>query len=320
MLQITRLLAPNPSVYTLEGTNTWIVAAPGGGPTVVIDPGPDDPGHLDEVARVAGRIAAVLVTHDHPDHTPGAVGFAHAVDAPLSAFRLAGAEHLRDGQTIRVGRLELVAVHTPGHTSDHVVFHVPTEGALFTGDAVLGRGTSFIDPPDGDLVQYLRSLERMVHLRPRTIYPGHGPVVLDAPGKLREYIEHRAEREDQIVAALGDGRVAIPDIVRVVYVDHVPEVQELAARSVLAHLLKLEHEGRAERHGSGDGATWSASLPRTCQRCGRPVKGRGRYCSTCSLVLLQEGSGPDTSGEADPSTSAEAEPDTSAEAEPGAGA
>jgi glyoxylase-like metal-dependent hydrolase (beta-lactamase superfamily II) len=303
MLQVTRILAPNPSVHTLEGTNTWIVGTRDGGPTVVIDPGPDDVGHLEEVARAAGRVAAVLVTHDHPDHAPGVTGFAEGVGAPLYAFRLSGAEHLRDGQTIRVGALELAAVHTPGHTSDHVVFHAAADGALFTGDAVLGRGTSFIDPPDGDLVQYLRSLERMTHLGSRTIYPGHGPIVLDAPAKLREYLDHRAEREEQIVAAIGDGRTSISDIVGVVYVDYSPEVRELAARSVLAHLLKLEHEGRAERHGTGDGATWSASVPRSCERCGRPVKGRGRYCSTCSLVLLQEGSATGASKEAEPDPS-----------------
>jgi glyoxylase-like metal-dependent hydrolase (beta-lactamase superfamily II) len=309
MLTVTRILAPNPSVYTLEGTNTWIVSAPGGGPAVVIDPGPDDVGHLEEVTRAAGRVAAVVVTHDHPDHAPGAARFAQDVGAPLSAFRLAGADHLRDGQTIRVGALEIVTVHTPGHSSDHVAFHVPAEGALFTGDAVLGRGTSFIDPSDGDLVHYLRSLERMSQLRPRTIYPGHGPIVLNALGKLREYLDHRAEREEQIVAALGDGRVSIPAIVQTVYVEYPPEVHELAARSVLAHLLKLEQEGRAERHGSGDVATWSASVPRSCRRCGRPVNGRGRYCSTCSLVLLQEGSGAGAPAETESDASADVRPD-----------
>ena len=122
MLPIVRVLAPNPSVYTLEGTNTWIV---GDDPVVVIDPGPDDPGHLDEVALAAGAaVSAVLVTHDHPDHAPGAASFAARVDAPLYAFRLAGAEHLRDGQQLQAGALTLTAVHTPGHTSDHMAFHV----------------------------------------------------------------------------------------------------------------------------------------------------------------------------------------------------
>jgi glyoxylase-like metal-dependent hydrolase (beta-lactamase superfamily II) len=295
VLRVTRVLAPNPSVYTLEGTNTWVV---GEGPAVVIDPGPDDQQHLREVAAAAadrGGVGAVLVTHDHPDHAPGAPSFAGMVRAPLFAFRLAGAEHLRDGQQIRMGStgdgapLELVAVHTPGHTSDHVAFHVASSAALFTGDAVLGRGTSFIDPPDGDLTQYLRSLTRMLDLAPATIYPGHGPVVLGAQTKLREYLDHRADREAQVLTAMDDGHATVSDMVASIYVDYPPEVHALAGRSVLAHLLKLEKEGRASKNGRGDAATWSATVPRTCERCGKPVGGRARYCGSCSLVMLQEG-------------------------------
>lgn len=287
MLRVLRILAPNPGAYTLEGTNTWIV---GEDPAVVIDPGPDDlPGHLEEVARAAGPIGVVLVTHDHPDHAPGAAAFAAMVGASLYAFRLPGSEHLRDGQVLRAGALSLTAVHTPGHTSDHVVFFEPTTRALFSGDAVLGRGTSFIDPPDGDLARYLRSLRRMQELGPRTIYPGHGPVVLDAPAKLREYTEHRAEREAQILTAIGEGEASIADLVATIYADHPPEVHPLAARSVLAHLLKLEGEGRVERAGSGDAVRYRAAAPRTCDRCGRrPVQGRSRFCGPCSLALLQD--------------------------------
>lgn len=287
MLRIVRVLAPNPSPYTLEGTNTWVV---GEDPVVVIDPGPDDAAHLDEVATVAGdRVAAVLVTHDHPDHAPGAFEFASRVGAPLLAFRLTGADHLRDGQQVSAGSVTLTAVHTPGHTSDHVAFHVPAAGALFTGDAVLGRGTSFIDPPDGDLAAYLRSLARMRELAPTTIYPGHGPIVLQAAAKLQEYVDHRAERERQIVAAISDGPRAVPEMVADIYAGYPPEVHDLAARSVLAHLLKLAAEGRATQQGRGDDARWSAVDPRSCERCGKPVKGRARYCGSCSLILLQEG-------------------------------
>ena len=290
MLRVTRVLAPNPSVFTLEGTNTWIA---GDGPVVVIDPGPDDPAHLEEVASTAkatGPVAAVVVTHDHPDHAPGAVAFAAMVAAPLFAFRLAGAEHVRDGQRLPVPGMDIVAIHTPGHTSDHVAFHVPRERALFTGDAVLGRGTSFIDPPDGDLAQYLRSLAVMQDLKPRTIYPGHGPVVLDAERTLQEYVDHRAEREAQVVAAVAGDGATVTAMVATIYADYPVEVHELAARSVLAHLLKLESEGRVQKRGRGKDPVWSAAEPRACERCGRPVKGRGRYCPTCSLVILQEGS------------------------------
>jgi glyoxylase-like metal-dependent hydrolase (beta-lactamase superfamily II) len=288
VLRIVRVLAPNPGPYTLDGTNTWVV---GEDPSVVIDPGPDDAAHLDEVAREAGpRVAAVLVTHDHPDHAPGAAAFARLVDAPLSAFRLEEAEHLRDGQRIVAGEVSLTAVHTPGHTSDHMSFHVPAVGALFTGDAVLGRGTSFIDPPDGDLVQYLRSLTRMQELHPRTIYPGHGPIVLRAQETLQRYLDHRGEREQQIVDAISSGPRTIPDLVAEIYAGYPPEVHELAARSVLAHLLKLSAEARAEQRGRGEGATWEAIAPRSCRRCGRPVNGRALYCGSCTLIVLQEGS------------------------------
>lgn len=294
MLRIIRVLAPNPGVYTLEGTNTWVV---GEDPAVVIDPGPLMPAHLDEVARSAGRVGAVLVTHDHPDHAPGALTFARRVGAPLRAFRLEGAEHVRDGERIRVGSLDLRALHTPGHASDHLAFHLPSEDALFTGDAVLGRGTSFIDPPDGDLARYLRSLTRMQELAPRRLYPGHGPVVLDGREKLREYLDHRAERERQVLAALAEGPGTVVQLVATIYVDYPPEVHTLAGRSVLAHLLKLQAEGRVARKGRGRDAQWSGVAPRGCDRCGKPVNGRARYCPTCSLIILQEDGQPAAGGE-----------------------
>ncbi len=231
----------------------------------------------------------MLVTHDHEDHAPGAPTFAERVGAPLHAFRLKGAEHLRDGQRFAAsGGAEVIAEYTPGHSSDHVAFFVPSEGALFTGDAVVGRGTSFIDPPDGDLVQYLRSLRRMQELHPRVIYPGHGPVVLDARAKLDEYVAHREDREHEVLALLAEGPQTVPDLVATIYVDYPSEVHALAERSVLAHLLKLESEGRAERKGKVEGATWSKSEPRVCARCGRPVKGRAKLCGPCSLAVLQE--------------------------------
>jgi glyoxylase-like metal-dependent hydrolase (beta-lactamase superfamily II) len=284
MLSVKRVLAPNPGIFTLEGTNTWVV---GDGPSIVIDPGPDVAEHLDQVAAEAGRVGAVLVTHDHPDHAPGALPFADRVGAPVYAFRLPGAEKLRAGQRVRAGALDLTAIHTPGHTSDHMTFHEPGSGALFTGDAVVGRGTSFIDPPDGSLVQYLRSLTRMLELRPHTIYPGHGPVVLGARDKLLEYLAHRDERETQVLAALAEGPRTIAEMVEVIYADHPRDVRPLAARSVLAHLLKLADEGRAERVGKTEEGPWVASTPRTCQRCGRVLRTKARYCNACSLAMLQ---------------------------------
>lgn len=268
-LAVIRVLASNPSIATLDGTNTWIV---GEEPRIVIDPGPEIDEHLEEVARAAGRVAHVLVTHDHEDH---------------AAWRLPGTAKVREGQGFTAGGVELVAMHTPGHSADHVVFLDEGSGALFTGDAVLGRGTSFIDAPDGDLAKYLTSLRRMLERDPRTIYPGHGPIVLDAKAKLREYLEHRAEREEQILAGLAAGDRTVEALVERIYADHPSDVQELAARSVTAHLLKLETEGRAAKAGRASARTWTIIEPKACARCGRPVKGRARYCGSCSLALLQ---------------------------------
>jgi glyoxylase-like metal-dependent hydrolase (beta-lactamase superfamily II) len=210
------------------------------------------------------------------------------VNAPLHAFRLKGAHRLRDGHVLRAGALEITTVHTPGHTGDHLAFWSASDRALFTGDAVLGRGTSFIDPPEGDLVKYLRSLERMRDLHPQTIYPGHGPVVLDAKAKLAEYLSHRAERQEQVLAAMAGGPSTISAMVERIYAEYPTDVHALAARSVLAHLLKLESEGRAQRKGTGDDATWTASTPHACDRCGRPVRGRAKLCGPCSLAVLQD--------------------------------
>jgi glyoxylase-like metal-dependent hydrolase (beta-lactamase superfamily II)/GNAT superfamily N-acetyltransferase len=306
VLRIVRVLAPNADVYTLDGTNTWVVGDP---PSIVVDPGPEIPSHLDEVAATAGIVAAVLVTHDHPDHAPAAAAFAGRVGAPLYAFRLGGAQHLHDGQEVDAGSVRLRAIHAPGHTSDHMVFLESDAGALFTGDAVLGRGTSFIDPPSGDLAQYLRSLERMRALGARTIYPGHGPIVLDAAARLEEYVRHRAEREEQVLAAIATSPTTVDAIVEGIYAGYPAEVRPLGARSVLAHLLKLQAEGRVARIGRGDDAAWSAVDPRTCERCGRrPALGRTKLCGPCSLAVLQE-----TADERRPAVSVVLEPATDRE-------
>jgi len=285
-LRVIRILAPNPGVRELEGTNTWIV---GGSPAIVIDPGPEHEGHLREVERTAGRVGAIVLTHDHPDHAPGAPRLSALTGAPLYAARPAqGWERLRDGQVITAGEAGLTVIATPGHTHDHVAFFSSGSGALFTGDAVLGRGTSVVDPPEGDLLAYLQSLRRMRELAPRTIYPGHGPVVLQAIAKLDEYLEHRAMREQQVLDALAEGARSPEELVAEIYADYPPEVLELAARSVLAHLLKLGVEGRVEKRSKGGVVRWSRIEPRACARCGRPVRGRARLCGSCSLAVLQE--------------------------------
>ena len=293
-MRVIRVLAPNPGIRELEGTNTWIV---GDAPALVIDPGPDDPGHLAEVARTAGSVGAIALTHDHPDHAPGALPLGAMTGARVFAAKRAEGptegpagvmERIRDGEQVSTGSVSLAVVATPGHTPDHIAFSDARTGSLFTGDAVLGRGTSVIDPPEGDLAAYLRSLRRMRELGPRTIYPGHGPVVLRALAKLDEYLDHRAMREEQILTALGDASRTPEELVAEIYSDYPPEVHELAARSVLAHLLKLEVEGRAEKRTKAGVVRWSAIEPRSCERCGRPVRGRVRLCGSCTVAVLQE--------------------------------
>ncbi len=285
-MRVIRVLAPNPGVRELEGTNTWIV---GDAPAIVVDPGPDHEGHLGEIARTAGVVGAIVLSHDHADHAPGALPLAAATGAPVFAARPGeGMERIRDGDRVSAGTTALSVVAAPGHTPDHVAFFAPPSGSLFTGDAVLGRGTSVIDPPEGDLAAYLRSLRKLRDLSPRTIYPGHGPVVLRAVAKLDEYLEHRAMREGQVLSALGEGWRTPEELVPEIYGDQSPEVHELAARSVLAHLLKLQIEGRAEKRTKAGVVRWSKIDPRSCERCGRPVRGRVRLCGSCTVAVLQE--------------------------------
>src|SRR6266511_4969047 len=286
MLRIVRVLAPNPGPFTLEGTNTWIV---GRDPAVVIDPGSDDEGHLQAVVGEAGRVGAILITHDHPDHSPGADRLASTSGAAVYAFKKAdGILRLRDEQLISMDEVHLRVLHTPGHTADHVAFLAEGTGAMFTGDAVLGRGTAVIDPREGDLAQYLQSLRRMREARPRVIYPGHGPTVFDAVGKLREYETHRAMREEQVLEALAAGMATAQEMVPSIYADVPPELHPIAVRQVLAHLGKLEHEGRDRKSGNDDDARFELITVRPCERCGRPAMPRSRLCRRCSLDALQE--------------------------------
>lgn len=237
------VLAPNAGPMTLDGTNTWVLIEPGSTEAVVVDPGPLDLGHLEAVLRlVEGRgahVALTLLTHHHADHAEAAEHFAAQTAAPVRAIG-GGHDDLADGETVRVGGLEVTVVATPGHTGDSVSFLLPAESALLTGDTVLGRGTTVVAWPDGRLEAYLDSLERIERLaasgQAARIWPGHGPVVPDAKATVRFYREHRAERLDEVRAALEAGDTEPRQVVERVYADVPKAVWPYAELSVRAQL------------------------------------------------------------------------------------
>ena len=246
---VTLVRAPNPSPITLEGTNTYVVGS------IVIDPGPAIEAHLERVLDEVGEPTLVLLTHRHPDHAEGAERFAAMARAPLAAFghgNLAVCEDaspVHDGQRIEAGRVTLVAVHTPGHASDHLSYWLEQERALFTGDHILGRGTTVIAHPDGDLAAYMASLERARALEPERLYPGHGPVVDDPATVLEYYRTHRLERERQVLEALEAGDETVERMVARIYADVDVALHGAAGLSVRAHLAKLAHDGRVVADG-----------------------------------------------------------------------
>lgn len=253
------VLCPNPSPMTLEGTNTWVLREPGSDEVVVVDPGPLHEEHLQAVlARVAGegaRVALTLLTHGHADHAESAGRWAELTGAPV---RRCGTGHddLGAFEQVRVGGLELLVVPTPGHTADSLSFLLPAEQVLLSGDTVLGRGTTVVAYPDGDLTSYLESLERLRGLTgsgaATSIAPGHGPVVPDAAGVVEHYWRHRHRRLEQVRTAVdalrhGDGHaggtdveVGGPDladrVMEQVYADTPRAVWPAARLSVLAQL------------------------------------------------------------------------------------
>ena len=247
---VSVLLADNPGPMTLDGTNSYLLSEPDSVSLVVVDPGPLDEEHLQGLAG-EGPVELVLITHRHPDHTAGARRFAEITGAPV---RAADPEHcyggppLVDGELIEAAGLQIRVLATPGHTSDSVSFHLPEPdgpGAVLTGDTILGRGTTVIAPPDGDLASYLESLDRLAGLGGAMVLPAHGPELPDLPAVCRAYYDHRQQRLDSVRAALlvlgEDAEVgAVTDLV---YTDIEPAVRGAAEQSVGAQLAYLREFG-----------------------------------------------------------------------------
>lgn len=263
---VARVLAPNPSPYTYTGTQTYVV---GSTDVAVIDPGPDEPAHLDALlVAIAGRpVRAILCTHTHRDHSPAAAPLKQLTGAPIigcapltmedagpradAAFDTSYSPDrvLTDGESIEGEGWTLTAVATPGHTSNHLCYSLPQNGALFTGDHVMGWSTTVVAPPDGDMADFMASLEKLMQREDRIYYPAHGEPIERPLRFVRGLIGHRKQREGQILRLVKAEAQTIPDLVSRMYVGLDPRLIGAAERSVLAHLLDLKNRARVLEDG-----------------------------------------------------------------------
>lgn len=264
---VTRILAPNPSPFTYTGTQSYLV---GTSELAVIDPGPDEPVHLDAlVAAIAGRkVVAILCTHTHRDHSPAAAPLKALTGAPIigcAPLNLADAgpradaafdatyapdRVLADGESVTGPGWTLTAVATPGHTSNHLCFALAESGALFSGDHVMGWSTTVVAPPDGDMAAYMASLDTLMdRAEDRIYFPAHGEPVEKPHRFVRGLIGHRKQREGQILRLLKAGIGAVPDMVARMYAGLDPRLTGAAGRSVLAHLIDLRDRGLVIEEG-----------------------------------------------------------------------
>jgi len=265
-------LGQNPSLFTGPGTNTYLVGT--GRERILLDTGDGRESYLPVLEQALTRdggiaIQEIVLTHGHPDHIGGAAsviekfGDLRVSKRPSPEFDVHHPVEIHpivDGDVIETEGATLRAVHTPGHAEDHLCFMLEEERALFSGDNVLGVGTTVIPGTGGDLRDYLHSLDRLLAEEPTLIYPAHGPRIDDAQGKIREYIDHRLAREAQILEAIGAGCHEVAAIVKRVYAAYPESLHAAAASSVSAHLLKLLREERVVREGSEDplAARWTA--------------------------------------------------------------
>lgn len=253
---VRRIVAPNPSMMTGPGTNTYLF---GEKEIAVLDPGPDHEIHLANIrARAGGPIRWVLVTHTHPDHSPGAASLAAVTGAELIGLPAPDGPHqdktfepdvqIADGDALETSEFALEAIHTPGHASNHICYRQRELDWIFTGDHVIDGSTVVIDPPDGNMGQYLDSLARLHAMACARLAPGHGELI-DSPATVIDWIiEHRLERESRVLAAVeANPGLSSRELVPEVYTDVPGKLHRLAERSLLAHLFKLEEDGRCVR-------------------------------------------------------------------------
>ncbi len=255
---VRRLIAPNGGPMTGPGTNTYLL---GENPVAVIDPGPADSRHTERLmAATGGRIGWLLATHTHPDHSPGVKPLAALTQASVLGIpppddgihdqSFTPTRVLRHDEMLNLGALRLRVVHTPGHASNHLCFLLEQERLLFTGDHIINGSTVVINPPDGDMAAYLRSLAQLRDYPFDQIAPGHGYLIDDPGAAVDRLIHHRLSREAKVKRCLHQiARSTLDELVKTAYDDVPIQVHTLAKRSLLAHLIKLEHEGQACRQG-----------------------------------------------------------------------
>jgi glyoxylase-like metal-dependent hydrolase (beta-lactamase superfamily II) len=239
-VNIRSITAPNPGAFTLDGTRTYLLDE-----TAVIDPGPDITTHVDAICKAMPRLTTIFITHRHRDHAPAALPLKKQSGACIVAPRTVLDETdviVKGGEVIE----GLTVVATPGHTNEHVCY-LTSDGDLFTGDTILGAGTTAIFPPDGHMGDYLRSLQTLRALEPRRIHPGHGPTRDDAVALIDEYIAHRLARERQVLDSVAAGARSIPELRRRIYPDLDPRLEPAADAQLTAHVIKLSEEGRIDR-------------------------------------------------------------------------
>lgn len=242
-MNIRSITAPNPGAFTLDGTRSYLL-----GETAVIDPGPLIESHVNAILDAMPKLQTILITHRHADHAPAAVPLREKTGAKIIAppgVLERVDQVVKDGETILIDDTPIEAIATPGHTNEHVCY-LTSNGDLFTGDTILGFGTTAIFPPDGSMRDYINSLRRLRAKKPKRIFPAHGPTRDDAVALIDEYITHRLERERQVVEAVAAGAKTKEEIRRHIYKDLDERLHRAAEIQIEAHLIKLREEGRLE--------------------------------------------------------------------------